>query len=565
MNILGIWDGHDSGAALFVDGNLEAAINEERLSRRKLEVCFPRQSIKTCLEMAGLSESEIDVVACCTSDVAKTVGRLFPSSKESYYAIRRRRVKPGLGSRLKKRLKYRIAEWPPNRVSRRMSLYLLKRELASLGLGSAQVKIFDHHRCHAIGAALASGFKSCVVITIDGVGDGASASVSTYEDGVLHRLAETSARDSLGVLFEHVTNLMNMRELEDEGKVMALADHTFPIPDDENPCLGLIGVDGLKFKAAKPGHSLKRMLEDIQWHHPSEQFAYLAQRVVEQRMADLCKAAVDNTGLTNLALAGGVVSNVKGNRLIRMTSGAKNVFVFPHMGDGGLALGAGALAALRAGDAPQLPLDDLGLGPEYSDSCIREAMNDCGLKFIEPGSLTDEVADLIGRGAVVLWFQGRMEFGPRALGHRSVLARPDRIEIRDRMNLVLKRRAWFQPFCPSMLESSARELLQDYDGGPNRHMTMAYKVRSEKLDKMIGVVSTDGSCRPQMIGDGDSSRFAELLTRVKQRHGLEALLNTSFNIHGEPLACSPQEACDIFKRCGADALAIGSCLVHRVS
>jgi carbamoyltransferase len=173
------------------------------------------------------------------------------------------------------------------------------------------------------------------------------------------------------------------------------------------------------------------------------------------------------------------------------------------------------------------------------------------------------VAELLAAGKVVMWFQGRMEYGPRALGHRSVLARPDRADLRDRLNLVLKRRVWYQPFCPSMLESEAKRLLADWCGGPNRAMTMAYEVVPEQRAHLAAAMSVDGTCRPQIVADDDPGPFAELLRQARQRWDVGAVLNTSFNIHGEPLVCSPTEAVDVFLRSGADALAIGPFLVNR--
>jgi carbamoyltransferase len=175
------------------------------------------------------------------------------------------------------------------------------------------------------------------------------------------------------------------------------------------------------------------------------------------------------------------------------------------------------------------------------------------------------VADLLEAGRIVMWFQGRMEYGPRALGHRSVLARPDRLALRDRINLVLKRRVWYQPFCPSMLESEGPRLLGDWTGGRNRAMTMAYEVAPRYREQLAGVISVDGTCRPQLVPDGDGSAFAELLHEARRRWGVGAVLNTSFNIHGEPLVCSPVEAVDVFLRSGADALAIGDCCVEHPS
>ncbi len=563
MKILGIWDGHDSGAALLADGELLAAVNEERLTRRKLEVAFPELSIRQCLDISGLTADQVDVVAASTSDVAKTFGRWVPSAKESYYRIRRRKADPGRAAALKKRAKYRITEWGPNAVTTPLSRAALRRSLKRIGLGAARLHLAEHHRAHAVAAALGSGFDPCLVLTVDGVGDGLSSTVSVYRGGVLERIASSPARFSLGIFFEHTTNLLNLRELEDEGKVMALADYTFPIPDAENPCLDLIRVEGLRIRTAVAGHALYERLRRIQWRHPNEQLAYLAQRAVEERLVELARAAVEVTGVRRLALAGGVASNIKANRRIRLLDTVEDVYVFPHMGDGGLALGAALDAALAAGEGPRLDMDDLGLGPQYPDETLREALEAAALPYREPADLPGAVADLLAGESVVLWLQGRMEYGPRALGHRSVLARPDRPGIRDRLNRVLKRRAWYQPFCPTILESAARELLEDLDGRTNRHMTMGYQVRESERDRLAGVTSVDGSCRPQILADDEASAYAGVVRSLGERIGTAAVLNTSFNLHGEPLVCTPEEAVEVYLCSGADALVLGPYLTER--
>jgi carbamoyltransferase len=402
-------------------------------------------------------------------------------------------------------------------------------------------------------------------VTIDGVGDGASASISAFRDGRLTRVAVSPARSSLGVFFEHVTHLLNMRELEDEGKVMALADYAAPIPDAENPLLGLVRVRDGVIETARPGHALQSLIANVHWRYANEQFAYLAQRVVEHVAISLARDAVRLTGLKRLALAGGVVSNVKATRRIRLLPEVERVYVFPHMGDGGLALGAAVAAASRSGQPIDLDLGRLSLGHGYDIADMEAALRASGLAFEKGANLASRVADLLEQGRVVMWFQGRMEYGPRALGYRSVLARPDRPALRDRLNLALKRRVWYQPFCPTMLETEAATVLADWDSGTNRHMTMAYEVSACFRERLSGVTSIDGTCRPQFVSDSEGGCFAELLREANRRWGVAAVLNTSFNIHGEPLVCSPADAVDVFLRSGADALAMGPYLVGRPS
>jgi carbamoyltransferase len=565
LNILGIWDGHDSGAALLAGGTIRFAVNEERLSRRKLEIAFPTRSIDMCLAGANLRPDQIDLVAATTCDPAKTLGRIWPGSKERYYAVRRRKVPPGRWAAATRAAKYRMTEWSPGPLSRWLSGSILKRALAERGLAKAQFRLVDHHAAHAAGAAWGSGFASCAVLTIDGLGDGVSATISTFSDGRLERIRTSPARHSLGVFFEHVTNLLNMRELEDEGKVMALADYAAPVEDADNPLLALIGVDDGVIRTRFAGHAMRAPLARAHWRFANEQFAYLAQRTVERTLVELARDAVRLTGLPRLALAGGVVSNVKATRGIRLLPEVEDVFVFPHMGDGGLALGAAIAAASEAGERLQIDVSRLDLGPAYDEGTLDASLRAAGLPPTRVDTLPARVADRLEAGHVVMWFQGGMEYGPRALGHRSVLARPDRIDVRDRLNLVLKRRVWYQPFCPSMLESEAPRVLSDWTGGRNRAMTMAYAVADAYRSKLAGVTSVDGTCRPQVVSDDDPGPFAAVLREARRRWAAGVVLNTSFNIHGEPLVCTPAEAVDVFLRSGADALAIGPYLVERPS
>jgi carbamoyltransferase len=540
-------------------GRIVAAANEERFSRRKLEIAFPEASIAACLRIGSLSPSDIDVVAASTTDPAKALGRLLPSTKESYYRIRRRQVHPGMLNGLRKRAKYWITELAPNALSTAISRHHLQRQLRQRQFTHAMLTLHDHHYCHAVAAAAASGFDRAIVITVDGVGDGAASTVSILDGGHLSEIDRTPAASSPGIFFEHVTNLLNMRELEDEGKVMALASYS-PVPAS-NPLSDVIGADGLRFRTVTAGRSLRSRLARVQWSYPNEQFARMAQDAIERAIVSLVLNAVARTGIRKVALAGGVASNIQVNRRIRLLPEVEGVFVFPHMGDGGLALGAALAHSVRRGGIAEVDLNGLALGPEFDEEQMRQALDGAGLQYTRPASIADAVADLLTRNQVVMWFQGRMEYGPRALGCRSILARADDPSMRDRLNLVLKRRVWFQPFCPSLLESDAARLFCDWRGRPDRFMTMGYAVKGECQKALAGVLGVDGTCRPQIVADEDSGVWAELLRALKARTGTGALLNTSFNIHGEPLVCSPREAADVFRRAGADALACGPFLV----
>jgi len=550
--VLGIWDGHDAGASLLKGNRILFAINEERLSRRKLEVGFPRQSIEACLRYAGISPYAVKIIAASTTDPAKTLTRLLPGLKEEYYLIRRRKKVPETFDPLKKSFKYRFTECPPNFISGYLSRTYFNRQLKAMGFSDYRFDLVDHHAAHAMAAACCSGFAECLVITLDGVGDGLCGSIWEFRNHRMVLIKALPAKVSFGIFFEHVTNLMNMRELEDEGKVMALANYAYPIPDNENPLMKIIRTEGLDIISDFTSTDMFREMKKILWRYPSEQFAFMAQRVLEKNAVALVEEALKRTGMSKIAAAGGVFSNVKMNMKIAALPGVEHIFVFPHMGDGGLALGAAVMAGNRQSGTSAYPLDNLSLGPAFSREEILTALEkELLIRYSPVENAAAAAARLILDGEIILWFQGRMEIGPRALGNRSILARADDRLIKDRLNLLLKKRVWYQPFCPSILMEDAGALL-DPDGQDirnNRFMTMAFRVRDEHLRSMEGVINIDGTCRPHFVGD-ENPRYRELLVHIKKKLGYGVILNTSFNIHGEPLVCSPEEAIDVLKRTG---------------
>jgi carbamoyltransferase len=560
--ILGLWDGHDAGAALVdeVEGRIVCAANEERFTRRKLEVGFPIHAIERCLAEAGLSAKDVRDVAISTYDPAKTLTRWVPSLKEKYYLLRRRKVRPGRLDALKRAFKYEVTTWRPSRLTRSLSDRAVRRELSRLGLAGARLHWVPHHLAHAASAAYTSGFDSALVLTLDGVGDGLSGTISTLESGRLELVTAIAAADSFGIFFEIVTQLLNMRELEDEGKVMALASYGYAPSDGSNPLLALFDLEENRPRCRLSPSRLRRFLAEELAMVPSEQFAWMAQQVLETKVVELAARALRDTGKARIAYAGGVASNIQINRLLRDLEGCRDLFVFPHMGDGGLALGAAIARAAEVESATRFSLGDLRLGPRVSAAEVEDALRSSGLRFAKSSCAAKEAARRLAEEQIVFWFQGRMEFGPRALGGRSILARPDRDTLRDRLNLKLKRRVWYQPFCPSILDEEAGLLLH---GGevPNRYMTVAYRVRPEARAALSGVMGRDGTCRPQMV-DSSYGRYHELLLALKDAIGIGAVLNTSFNLHGEPIVATPRQALDCFARSGADALVMEDFVVE---
>lgn len=561
--ILGVWDGHDAGACLLEGSKILAAVNEERLSRRKLEIGFPRLAVQHCLKIAGVEAGQIESAAFSTSDPAKTLGRLFPFILERHYLLRRRKVQPAFLN-WQKKFKFRLTALPSNPFCERLSKSLIEGRLKKLGFDNFRLELVDHHQAHAAAAAFASPFQEATVITMDGLGDGASATFSVLKNGKLETLKRISALDSIGVFFEQVTYLLNMRELEDEGKVMALADYSLPLSRENNPLDDLFQVEGLAIKARLSPTRMFESLRKILWSTPFEQFSRYAQDTLQDKAAVLIRNVLRETGIPNLCLAGGLFANVKLNRLLRRLPETKDWFVFPHMGDGGLALGAAAWANYRQNGITSLAFPDVFLGSEFSEEEMETAIKNSGLNYRREDDIAEKAARLIANGKVVLWFQGRGEYGPRALGHRSILAPCDSQTVKDALNLKLKRRSWFQPFCPSMLEEDALELLDDYREGESApFMTMAYATRIEAAKRLAAVTSVDGSCRPQIIPRSENHLYRTLLQEVKKLTGAGCVLNTSFNLHGEPLVETPQDALKVMTSYAFPYLVLGNFLVER--
>lgn len=547
MYILGLWDGHDSGAALIDGSKIIFAANEERFTKRKLEVKFPYNSIKAALDYAGIGPGDVETVSFPTTEFTKTLSRIFPFQKEAYYKFRRRKMLKPRAERLAHNTKYTLTRIGVLPFTKTLSKLAISRELRRMGFGKFRLYSVDHHAAHAATAAFTSGFRKSIVITMDGLGDGLSSTVNIYSGGHLKRVSTVSATNSIGIFYEQVTNIVGMRELEDEGKVMAMADYSFPFSFEENKLKDFYRVEGLSITAKYSPVKQYDMLSRLAWSIPREQFSYMAQQLLENIATTFVENAMEALGISEVALAGGVFSNVKANMKIRDLNKLKNIFVFPHMGDGGIALGAAMYTNYKINGASEYKFEDAYLGNRYSDEYITDALkNEKGLGFEEVKEKWGHAADLIDDDEYIFWFQGRMEYGPRALGDRSILAKAGSDEVKDRLNLYVKQREWYQPFAPSMLRSDAKSLLENvkcYD----KFMTTAYRIRPDRKNLMKSVIHVDLTARPQMVGDENPS-YKRLLEKIKRKAGYGIVLNTSFNIHGQPIVMSPEDAIYTMKK-----------------
>ncbi len=561
MYTLGIWDGHDSGAALIHDGRILFASNEERYTKRKLEVRFPHNSINAALRHAGIKPGDVDVVAFPTTDLSKTISRIFPQQKESYYRFRRRKMPRPRAEGLMHYSKYAMTSVGPLPLCRAISKYEVSKELKRIGFRNFQILSIDHHEAHAATAAFTSGMDNQLVITLDGIGDGLSGSISVMENGEIERMESISGGDSIGIFYEQVTNILGMRELEDEGKIMAMADYSFPFSLKDNKLRHFFRVEGTSMKAASGPIRQYDGLSRIAWGMPREQFAYMAQQVLENTVTEFVSNAIDKYGIGNVSFAGGVMSNIKANMSIRSLEKLKRWHIFPHMGDGGIALGAAMQAEYLVNGISSYEFNDSYLGDDYSDDYIRACLKkEKGIHFERDGSKAKHAAEIIEANDYILWFNGRMEYGPRALGNRSIIGNASSDRVKDKLNTYVKQREWYQPFAPSMLSEDSTRLLNDVKGR-DRFMTMGYRVKESAREIMKSVVHVDMTARPQMVGE-ENSDYRELLRSIKMRTGFGVVLNTSFNIHGMPIVASPEDAIYTMKKTNSRYMFIGGYFVE---
>jgi carbamoyltransferase len=546
MYILGVWDGHESGAALLRDNRIIYAASEERFTRRKTELQFPVNSIKAALNYAKIKPDEVDSVTFTTTEFIKTLDRVFPFIKENYYQFRRRKIlKPRPWDvRHSHWVKYLMTSIGVVPGTATISKAQVARELRKLGFSKYKLNVVEHHVAHAATAAFTSGYKRSLVITLDGLGDGICASIGTLENGRLERHKTIKASDSIGIFYEQITNILGMRELEDEGKIMAMADYSYPFDFKDNKFKDFFTVEGTSIKAKYSWFKQFDMIDRIAWQTPREQVAYMAQQLLEKVLTEFVQNAIDEYGIGDVVFAGGIFSNVKANMRIRKLDGVKHWYVFPHMGDGGMALGGAFYTNYLENGVSDYKDFNAYLGDEYSEEETKALLKDERRLEVQEEGLKESskhAAELINDNNYLFWFQGRMEYGPRALGNRSILAPSGNEEVKDRLNLYVKKREWFQPFAPSLLEEDCNRIFVYDKKGVPKYMTMAYESKKEMKALLGAVVHVDGTGRPQAVGD-ENPAYRDLLKHIKKETGYGIMLNTSFNIHGEPIVMSPNDA-----------------------
>jgi carbamoyltransferase len=529
---------HDPAAALVVDGETVAAAEEERFSRRKHgkpPVAFstwelPEQAIAFCLREAGLRPSDLDAVAYSYDpDVAEPPGADITAD-----------------------------EWEGLRTlyARRAPLFLK----TALDGWEGDFRWVRHHVAHAASATFASGFDPCSVLVLDGRGEVASHLAGRFAGGRLDVLAAQRLPHSLGLLYEELTAHLGFRRSSDEYKVMAMSSYAEPeLLDDLRRLVRADGAGGFVVEPIELARFAPPLAPGAEFTHAHAVLASSVQRRLEEVLIDLAAWLHGQTGDRDLVMAGGVALNCVANSRLWREGPFERIWVQPASGDSGTALGAAMHVAAQLGDAVA-PLRTAALGSGFSDDALERALDTAAVGFERPDDVADAVAEVLADNGVVAWFQGRSEFGPRALGHRSLLADPRRPENLEKLNDI-KGREQFRPVAPMVLAERAGEIF--VGPLPSPYMLFTHDVRPEWRERIPAVVHVDGTARIQTVDRREEPLVARMLERFEALTGVPVVVNTSLNTAGRPMVDTPRDALECFGSSPVDALAIGPYLVSR--
>lgn len=529
---------HDPAAALVVDGRIVAAAEEERFSRRKhgkRPVPFsawelPELSARWCLDEAGLTPSDLDAVAYSYDpELARPADQL------------------GL---------YDPWDHLRQEYARRAPDFLAE---ALPGLDPGKVRFVAHHVAHAASAGQAAPYPDSAVLVLDGRGECGSHLAGRYANRELTVLGSQSLPDSMGLFYEDLTQHLGFLRSSDEFKVMALASYGKPrFLDQLREYVHLDGHGGFRARPVPWGTLVPPRLPGGAWTKDHADIAASAQACLEEVLLGLARWLHDRTGEDVLTLAGGVALNCVANTRLYRETPFRRVWVQPAAGDAGTALGAALHVAHQKEAVEAMPTAALGRG--WSDDELRAWLERAAVPYEEPDDIAETVAAELAGDGIVAWFQGRSEYGPRALGHRSLLAHPGRAENLERLNAV-KGREEFRPVAPMVLAERAAEL---FDGPlPSPYMLFVHDVAEEWRDRIPAVVHVDGTARIQTVDRRDEPLVARMIDGFERRTGLPVVVNTSLNTAGRPMVDDPRDALECFGSAPVDLLALGPFAIRR--
>jgi carbamoyltransferase len=574
MIVLGIADSITSGATLVADGRILAAVSEERLNRQKMAMGFPKKSIDEVLSIASLSMSDVDHVAVATNNLfwrseckkmedyfrkSKGFGRdLFLSSGSLFARLTggdnfSRKVYYDMKSILTKSRKDRI-----------------KEVLKSMWSYEGSISFIDHHLAHCASAYFTSGIDRAIVISLDGAGDNCSSHVYKVEGGNFQIQHKIDSYDSIGNYYAYITHICGFQSHKHEGKITGLAAYGKNTYVDmfrnylsyENGCIKNIG-------GCFDHSAIKKIERDLGKNFSKEDLAASIQYILEEIACQYVDHWVRKVGISQVALAGGVFANVKLNQRIHNLDSVDKIFIHPGMGDEGLATGVALYQCFKMCNENDISLDfheidNVYYGPEYSEKGIEKSIRRFEYNFEYHRNIEEKVAHILAEGKIVARFSGRMEYGPRALGNRSILYQTTDVTVNDWLNKKLKRTE-FMPFAPVTLQEYANKCYKNIHGAeiPAKFMTITFDCTDWMKEHSPAVVHIDNTARPQLIEKSTNKSYYNILNEYYKITGIPSIVNTSFNMHEEPIVCSPADALRAFRDGEMDYLAIEKFLVKR--
>ena len=572
MNILGISDSSVSGgASLMQEGKITFSINEERLNRQKMSTGFPELSIRYILENHVNGAEDIDRIFVADNfNYFKPVSTRWEGwlqdapnlSKKIMYFLSSKLSSIVGNSRIAQKVYYELKEIMTS--SRQNKVRAILRDRFKL---KAPVEFVDHHKAHAYAAYFSSGFDKSTVITLDGGGDGLCSRICRVYNGRFEWLSSLESYHSIGNYYAYVTKICGFTAHKHEGKITGLAAYGKPVYKEKLKRM-IRYYDG---KLQNTGNAyfwtaIEKIKEFLPKDFRYDDLSASMQDLLEDEVVKYCEYWIQQSGVRKIALVGGVFANVKLNQRIHELDCVDEVFVHPGMGDDGLCYGAACAGLLEDDQITEgfrnERISNVYLGPGFSDKEIQACLDEFGLKYRRFDEVEKEIAELLAENFVVARFNGRMEYGPRALGNRSILYQPGDKTINDWLNKKLKRTE-FMPFAPATLKKFRGELFLNTDGAEMtaEFMTITFDCTEEMIKEGAGVVHIDETARPQFVTKESNPSFYKIIKEFHALTGMRSLINTSFNMHEEPIVCTPEDGVRGFLDGNLDYLAMGNFIV----
>ncbi len=567
-NILGItYGGHDTAAALLIDGKLVAACTQERYTRDKHSRLFPNEAVMDCLAIAGITIDQVDEIAFVNDIKSKIRGTYLKPAIESDERL------DFLFNNIEKMIRTKNID------------QIIRKNLNYKGV----INFYKHHLCHIASSYYPSGFKDAICLSIDGVGDNETGIIASGKSGKIKILNnENLYPHSLGLLYSAITHYLGWKHHCDEGIIMGLASYGNSldnIPGQKNKTYRSIfkkiltkeknfkykvNLEYIDFYSERDKWVTNKFIKIFgpkrKWSDPlskhHKNIAAALQEQLEYVVISQLKAARKKFKLNKLCLSGGVALNCSLNGKIAKSKIFNEIFIQPASGDDGTAYGA-CLLAHTASKKKFMPkkMHNFYKGSVFTKKEIEKDLLKSNIKYECPKNLYKEVSNLLEKGKIVAWFQGGAEFGPRALGNRSILCKPYPKEMKDHLNIRVKFREEFRPFAPSILNEHRDDYFHISQDSP--HMLMACKIKKNKMNVIPAIVHVDGTCRVQTVKKEVNEKFYNLINEFYKITNIPVLLNTSFNVKGQPIVNTPLEAIQTFKSTNIDVLAVGDFILRK--